>query len=99
MPLYAMLSTLTDEGRKSLRNNPSRLVEVNKEIEGMGAKLVSQYAAIGAWDFITIVEAPDNLTVADISVQLGARGTIQIQTVPLLEVNRFIDKLQASSKK
>lgn len=99
MPLYAMLSTLTDEGRKSLRNNPSRLVEVNKEIEGMGAKLVSQYAAIGVWDFITILEAPDNLTIADISVQLGARGTVQIQTVPLLEVDRFIGKLQASAKK
>lgn len=99
MPLYAMLSTLTDEGRKTLRNNPGRLVEVNKEIEEMGARLVSQYAALGAWDFITILEAPDNLIVADISVQLGARGTVHIQTVPLLEVEQFIGKLKASAKK
>lgn len=94
MPLYAMLSTLTDEGRKTLRNNPGRVQEVNQEIETMGAKLISQYASLGSCDFITILECPDNLTVADVSVQLGARGTVQIQTIPLLEVGELIGKLQ-----
>ena len=95
MPLYAMLSTLTDEGRKTLRNNPGRVQEVNQEIETMGAKLISQYASLGSCDFITILECPDNLTVADISVQLGSRGTVQIQTIPLIEVEAMMDKLRS----
>jgi len=95
MAHYAMLSSLTDEGRKTLRSNPGRVQEVNKEIEAMGAKVVTQYATLGEHDFLTILEAPDNLTVADISVQLGSRGTVQIRTVPLIEVADFIAKLQA----
>ena len=95
MAHYAMLSTLTDEGRRTLRSNPGRVQEVNKEIEAMGAKVVTQYATLGDYDFLTILEAPDNLTVADISVQLGSRGTVQIRTVPLIDVADFIAKLQA----
>ena len=95
MALYAMLSVLTDEGRKTIRNNPGRILEVNKELEGMGAKVISQYATIGSSDFLTILEAPDNLTVANISVQLGSRGTVQIQTVPLIAVEEFIGKLKS----
>ena len=95
MPLYAMLSTLTDDGRKTLQNNPGRILEVNREVESMAARVISQYAALGVCDFLTILDAPDNLTVANISVQLGSRGTVQIQTVPLIEVDAFIDKLQS----
>ena len=93
MALYAMLSSLTDEGRKTVKANPGRVREVNHEVEGMGAKVVSQYAALGAFDFLTIIDAPDNLTIADISMQLGSRGTIQIQTIPLLEVDDFLAKV------
>ena len=96
MPLYAMLSTLTDEGRKTIRNNPGRIQEVNRELEGMGAKVISQYAALGAFDFISIVEAPDNLTVANVSVQLGSRGTVQLQTIPLIAVEEFARKIRSS---
>ena len=95
MALYAMLSVLTDEGRKTIKNNPGRILEVNKELEEMGAKVISQYATIGSSDFLTILEAPDNLTVANISVQLGSRGTVQIQTVPLIAVEEFIGKLKS----
>ena len=94
MPLYAMLSTLTDEGRKTLKNNPDRVLEVNKEVEGMGTKVVKQYAAIGACDFITIIEAADNEAIAKVSVELGSRGTVQIQTVPLIEVTQFLSSLK-----
>ena len=96
MPLYAMLSTLTDEGRKTIRNNPGRIQEVNRELEGMGAKVISQYAALGAFVFISIVEAPDNLTVANVSVQLGSRGTVQLQTIPLIAVEEFARKIRSS---
>ena len=94
MALYVMLSVLTDHGRKTIKDNPGRIREVNREIEAMGVKVVSQYAALGPYDFINIVEAPDNLTIANLSVQLGSRGTVQIQTLPLIEVEEFIDRLK-----
>ena len=93
MALYAMLSKLTDDGWKTIRGNPDRITQVNKEIEEMGGKVVSQFAALGPFDFINIVEAADNLTVANISVQLGSRGTVQIQTIPLIDVDTFIKKI------
>jgi len=94
MATYILLSTLTDEGRKTIKGRPERIEEVNKEIESMGAKVVDQYAVLGHYDFISIVEAVDNETIARISVELGARGTIQITTLPAIPVPKFIEKLK-----
>jgi len=94
MALYILLSSLTDEGRKTVRSKPARIKEVNKEIEGMGARVLAQYAVLGPYDFVNIVEAPDNETMARISVALGARGTIQIMTLPAMPVDQFIKTLQ-----
>ncbi len=80
MATYIMLSTLTDEGRKTLKERPERLQEVNREIEAMGARVTHQYAVLGGYDFVNIMEAPDNETVARISVELGSRGTVQLTT-------------------
>ena len=95
MATYIFLSTLTDEGRKTIKGRPERIQEVNKEIEAMGAKVVDQYAVLGSYDFISIVEAVDNETVARISVELGARGTVQISTLPAIPVPEFIERLKA----
>ena len=95
MATYILLSTLTDEGRKTLKDKPSRIQEVNKEIESMGAKVVGQWAVLGPYDFVNVVEAPDNETVARISLELGARGTIQIMTLPAIPV----EELQARLRK
>jgi len=92
---YILLSTLTDEGRKTVKDNPSRIQEVNKEIESMGAKVVGQWAVLGPYDFVNVVEAPNNETVARISLELGARGTIQIMTLPAIPV----EELQARLRK
>src|SRR5438128_12631868 len=81
MATYIMLSTLTDEGRKTLKERPERLQEVNRELEAMGARVTQQYAELGGYAFVNIVEAPDNETVARISVELGARGTVQPTTL------------------
>ena len=86
MATYIMLSTLTDEGRKTLKERPERLQEVNREIEAMGARVTQQYAVLGGYDFINILEAPDNETVARISVELGSRGTVVLTTLPALPV-------------
>ena len=94
MATYIFLSTLTDEGRKTIKGRPERIQEVNKEIEAMGAKVVDQYAVLGSYDFISIVEAVDNETVARISVELGARGTVQISTLPAIPVPEFIERLK-----
>jgi uncharacterized protein with GYD domain len=91
---YIFLSTLTDDGRKTIRARPERIEAVNKEIEAMGAKVVDQYAVLGPYDFISIVEALDNEAVARISIELGARGTVQIMTMPAIPIPRFIERLK-----
>jgi len=91
---YIMLSTLTDEGRKTLKERPERLQEVNREIEAMGARVTQQYAVLGGYDFINILEAPDNETIARISVELGARGTVTLTTLPALPIESFTAMLK-----
>ncbi len=94
MATYIFLSTLTDDGRKTIRARPERIEEVNKEIEAMGAKVVDQYAVLGPYDFISIVEAVDNEAVARISIELGARGTVQIMTMPALPISSMVERLK-----
>jgi uncharacterized protein with GYD domain len=93
MPYYILFSTLTDEGRKTLRENPGRIKEVNRELEEKGAKIISQFAVLGPYDFVNLVEAPSNESIARISVDLGARGTVQLMTLPAIPVDDFIDSL------
>ena len=90
MPTYVLLSTLTPEGRKTVKERPGRITEVNKEIEHYGAKVVSQLVVLGPYDFVTILEAPDNETVARVSAELGSRGTVQIISMPAMSVEGFI---------
>jgi uncharacterized protein with GYD domain len=81
MPTYVMLTNLTPDGVRTLKNNPNRVTEVNKEVEAIGVKVLAQYATLGAYDFVTIVEAPDDKTMAKVSVELGSRGTMTSQTM------------------
>ena len=95
MATYIFLSTLTDDGRKTIKARPDRILEVNREIEAMGAKVIDQYAVLGPYDFISIVEAVDNEAVARISVELGARGTVQIMSLPAIPIPQFIERLKS----
>jgi uncharacterized protein with GYD domain len=90
LAVYILLSKLTSIGRKTIKDNPSRIQAVNKEIEAMGAKVIAQYATLGAFDFVNVVEAPDNKTIIKISVELGSRGTIIITTLPALALKEFL---------
>ena len=90
MATYVMLTKLTDEGRKTVKANPKRLKEVNKEVEAMGVKIIAQYALLGPYDFINILEAPDNKTIARVSLELGSRGTLQAMTMAAMSVDEFI---------
>ena len=86
MPKYIMLSDLTDEGRKTVKMRPERIKEVNDEIEKMGAKVLEQYAVLGEYDFINILEAPNNETISKVSIELGSRGTIQFITLAAMPI-------------
>jgi len=81
MPTFLMLTNLTADGVRTLKNNPGRIDEVNREVEQMGVKVLSQYATLGQYDFVTVVEAPDDKTMAKVSVELGSRGTMTSQTL------------------
>jgi len=89
MAIYIMLTTLTDEGRKTIKANPQRIKEVNKEVEAMGVKILAQYALLGPYDFINILEAPDNQAVSKVAVELGWRGTLQTFTMAAMTVDEF----------
>jgi uncharacterized protein with GYD domain len=95
MATYIFLSTLTDEGRKTIKGRPDRIQEVNKEIEPMGGKVIDQYVTLGPYDFVSVVEAADNETVASISLELGARGTVQIMTMPAIPVESLVSRLKS----
>jgi uncharacterized protein with GYD domain len=81
MPTYVMLTNLTAEGVQTLKSNPNRVQEVNKEVEQLGVTVKDQWAVLGQYDFVTIVEAPDEKTMAKVSVELGSRGTMSSQTL------------------
>ena len=94
MASYIIMSTLTDEGRKTIKEKPDRILEVNKELEKMGVKVKQQFAVLGPYDFVNIVEAPDNETVMRMSVELGSRGSVHLITLPAIPVEEFIKKLK-----
>ena len=96
MATYIMLSTLTDEGRKTLKARPERLQSVNKEVEEMGARVRAQYAVLGGYDFVNVIDAPSNEVMARISMELGSRGTIKITTLPGMPIEEFLNNMAAS---
>ena len=88
-----MLTNLTADGIRTLKNNPGRVAEVNQEVEQIGAKVVAQYATLGQYDFITVVEAPDDKTIAKVSVELGSRGTMTSQTLAAMPAEDLASSL------
>jgi uncharacterized protein with GYD domain len=94
MAYYVILSTLTDEGRKRIKENPKRILEVNKELAKMGIKVKEQFAVLGPYDFVNIVEAPDNDAIMKMSVELGARGSVQLLTLVAIPISEFIKSIK-----
>ena len=90
MPSYVILSKLTDEGRKTIRHKPERIIEVNKEMEAMGIKVKDQFAVLGPYDFVNIVDAPDNNAIMKMSMELGSRGSVQLLTLPAISADDFV---------
>jgi len=94
MAIYVMLTALTDEGRKTVKEHPGRIKEVNKEVEAMGAKILAQYAILGQYDFVNILEAPNNEVICRVAMELGSRGTLQTTTLAAMTLDEFIKSMQ-----
>ena len=94
MPIYILLSTLTHQGRQTLNANPDRLRDVNRDVEELGARVLHQWATLGPFDFVSVVEAPDATTIARLSAALGARGSTKIESYEALDVDTFLNALQ-----
>ncbi len=90
MAQFIMLTNLTADGVKTLKSNPSRVQEVNKEVEQLGASVRAQWATLGQFDFISVVEAPDENTMARVSLELGSRGTSKYETLVAIPIDEFI---------
>ena len=94
MGYYIMLSNLTDEGARTIKKNPGRIKQVNAEVEAMGVKILAQYAVMGPYDFVNILEAPDNETVTRVAVELSSRGSVKVMTLTAIPIDEFISRLE-----
>jgi uncharacterized protein with GYD domain len=93
VPTYVMLTQLTPDGVQTVKNNPSRIKEVNKEVESLGASVKAQWATLGQYDFVNIVEAPDEATMTRVSMELGSRGTARYESLAAIPIDEFIAAL------
>lgn len=93
MAIYVMLTTLTDDGRKTVKEKPERIKDVNREVEALGVKILAQYFVLGPYDFVNILEAPDNEVISKVAIELGARGTLQTMTMAAMNLDDFIKAL------
>lgn len=98
MPTYVMLTNLTTWGRKTAKERPERIKEVNKEVEEMGVRIIGQYATLGPYDFVNIIDAPDDATISRVAVELGSRGTLETMTMSAITLNEFIANLKKNRK-
>lgn len=94
MSVYLMLTTLTDNGREAVQEDPEKLREINKEVEYMGVKILSQYALLGQYDFVNIVEAPSNEAMAKLAIRLSVKGTFQTLTLAAITIESLIAALK-----
>ncbi len=98
MATFILLSTLSDDGAQTIKDDPARILAVNQELERMGVHVVKQWAVLGPYDFVNVVEAPDNLTIARVSAVLASRGSVKIMTLPAIPIDEFIDGLDQPKK-
>jgi uncharacterized protein with GYD domain len=97
VPTYAMLTTLGPDGWATVRENPERIREVTREVEGMGLKVLAQYALMGQYDFLNVIESPDEATMARAAIMLAARGTMRTTTLQAISIDELVESLKAEA--
>jgi uncharacterized protein with GYD domain len=95
MPTFIMLSTLGPDGAATVRENPERIRAVSDEVEAMGVKVIAQYALLGQYDFLNIIEAPDEKAMAKVAMSLASRGTLKSTTLTALPIDDFISAMKS----
>jgi uncharacterized protein with GYD domain len=95
VPTYIMLTSLTPDGVNTIKNNPSRIREVNHEVEQLGAQVIAQWATLGEFDFVNVIQAPDEKVMARVSLELGSRGTSRYETLSAIPVDEFIASISS----
>jgi uncharacterized protein with GYD domain len=91
---YLLLSSLSPQGLQTLATTPERLFEVNREVERLGGRVVRQWALLGAYDFLSVVEAPDERTISRITFELASRGSATFETLVALTIEELMETLQ-----
>lgn len=81
MALYFLLGTLTPQGQKDLNQNPNLITEASRNFSSDGASVLGQYAVLGHYDYVTMVEAGSNDAVARLSAELGAKTGLRFETL------------------
>jgi uncharacterized protein with GYD domain len=94
---YCLMTTLTNEGRKSVKKNPGRIWEVNKEIEKMGAKVIAQYKTLGPYDFVNILEAENARVISRVVIEICSRGTLEPMLMGAITVEDFVKEIEAAN--
>jgi uncharacterized protein with GYD domain len=98
LPIYVMLTTLGPDGWSTVREQPERIREVTREVEGMGVKVIAQFGLLGQWDFLNVIEAPDEATLARAAINLASRGTMRTMTLQAVEIGDLIESLKAGAE-
>lgn len=91
MPIYIMYNKLTTQGVRTIKENPQRILEVNEEVKALGIEVLHQYASLGPYHFITVVEAPNEQAIARAAIELGSRGSGQYEIVPAITIDKLIE--------
>lgn len=94
MATFVLLSTLTEDGAETIKKDPGRIKTVNQELQQLGVRVVNQWAVLGPYDFVNVVEAPDNQTMARASVELASRGSVRVMTLPAIPIDEFIGSIK-----
>jgi uncharacterized protein with GYD domain len=97
MPTFLMLSTVGPDGAATLAENPDRLLAVNAEVEAMGVRVLAQWALLGPYDFCSVLDAPDEKTMARVALVLGARGTLKTVTLSAIPIAEYIESVRQSA--
>jgi uncharacterized protein with GYD domain len=98
MAYFLQLMNLTDKGRQNFSEDPDWIKQLDKEIENLGAKILTQYALLGQYDFVNIIEAPSDEIAAKIAIRLSATGTVQPLTLAAISLDKLIDTLRQNQR-
>ena len=92
MSLYFLLGTLTSTGQEMVHDDPDLLAKATRDIQVHAAEILGRYAVLGRYDFVIMAEANDNDAVARLSLEIGVRTGLHIETLPAIAIGFLADR-------